>query len=444
MWSSDFQRLPALTFALVACSASAADVSLKGDAKVTGEVAGMEADGLIKLVSSVSGKPLLLRGDQVKKVDFGVSGEKAVLPDQRLELTNGDILPVKVTSMEDGLLRVESPVLGRLAIPREAVSSLQLGIISEKMLYSGPQDFSGWKRSEGGDQAWDHEEGEFVAKGQGTLSRDVALPEKFILRFSLAWRNHPNFQFGFAEGARAGADRYLMEFGGSGVALYRESAKRARTPIVLLARTPEQFAQRRMEVEIRGDRSRGLLELRIDGELEGRYKDPVQPIPDGTGISLANRAARASEQTVGEIRILEWDDRGDRHRSEERGDGRSDSLIGRYGERFGGKLEGIRVSGGAKVYLFKSDFQKEPLELPEDEVSTVFLGGEAKPTRSDNLGGLILNLRGHGTMRLSSCILEGETVRVEHPLLGSLEFERSGIASIERIWIPKAKPVKNR
>lgn len=444
MWSSDFQRLMALTFAMAACSAYAADVSLKGDAKVTGEVTGMDAEGAISLVSPVSDKPLLLKGDQVVKVDFGIPTEKPVLPDQRLELTNGDILPVKVTSMEDGLLRVESPVLGSLAIPREAVSSLQLGIISEKILYSGPEDFSGWKRSEGGDQAWDHDEGAFVAKGQGTLSRDVSLPEKFILRFSLSWRNHPNFQFGFAEGASAGAGRYLMEIGGSGVALYRESVKRARTPIVLLARTPEQFAQRRMDVEIRGDRSRGLLELRIDGELEGRYTDPVQPIPDGTGISLVSRATRASEQTVGDIRILEWDDRGDRHRSEERGDGKSDSLIGRYGERFGGKLEGIRGSGGSKVYLFKSDFQKEPLELPEEEVSTVFLGGDAKPSKSASEGGLILNLRGHGTMRLSSCVLEGETVRVEHPLLGALEFERSGIASIERIWIPKAKPAKNR
>lgn len=444
MWSSDFQRLLAMTFAMAACSANAADVSLKGDAKVTGEITGIEADGSITLVSPTSGKPLLLRGDQVKKVDFGASGEKTMLPDQRLELTNGDVLPVKVTAMDDGLLRVESPVLGALAIPREAVSSLQLGIISEKILYSGPEDFNGWKRSEGSDQAWEHEQGKFIAKGQGTLSRDVSLPQKFILRFSLSWRSHPNFQFGFAEGAKSGAGRYLMEFGGSGVALYRESAKRARTPIVLLARTPEQFAQKRMDVEIRGDRSRGLLELRINGELEGRYTDPVQPIPDGTGISLISRAARASEQTVGDIRILEWDDRGDRHRSEERGDGRSDSLIGRYGERFGGKLEGIRGSGGAKVYLFKSDFQKEPLELPEDEVSTVFLGGEAKPSRSDNLGGFILNLRGQGTMRLSSCVLEGETVKVEHPLLGSLAFDRSGIASIERIWIPKAKPVKNR
>lgn len=425
-------------------TAMAAEVSLKGEGKLTGEITGMDAEGAITLVSPVSGAPLQLLGDQVEKIDFGSPRDKFLLPDQRLELTNGDILPVTVTSMDNGLLRVESPVLGALTVPREAVSSLQFGIIPQKTIYSGPADFSGWKRSEGGERAWQLEDDTFVAKGHGTLTRDAGLPEKFVIRFTFAWRNHPNFQFGFAEGAKTAGERYLMEFGGSGLALFRESRNRARTPIVMLARGPEQFPQKKMDVEIRGDRSRGLLELRINGELEGRYTDPIQPFPVGTGVSLTSRAARESGQGVGDIRILEWDDRSDRHRSEERGDGKSDSLIGRYGERFGGNLESIRADGASKVYLFKSDFQKDPLELPEEEVSTVFLGGAAKPSKSDKVGGLILNLRGHGTMRLSSCVLEGDTVRVAHPLLGSLEFDRSGIASIERIWIPKEKPVKKR
>jgi hypothetical protein len=444
MRNSDFQRFLALTFALAASSAGAADVSMKGDAKLTGEIAGMDAEGSITLVSPVSEKPLLLMGDRVEKVEFGTAEAPPVLPDQRLELTNGDILPVSLNSMENGLLRVESPVLGTLAIPREAVSTLQLGIIPEKTIYPGPEDFSGWDRSEDGARTWELERDAFVAKGPGKISRDVALPEKFIIRFTLAWRNHPNFQFCFAEDAKGGADRYLMEFGGSGLTVSRESPKRARTPIVLLGRNPEEFARKRMDVEIRGDRSRGLLELRINGELEGRYTDPIQPIPRGTGISFVSRAARASGQTVGDIRILEWDDRGDRHRSEERGDGRSDSLIGRYGERFGGSLEGIRSEAGAKVYLFKSDFQKEPLELPEEEVSTVFLMAVAKPSKSGGAGGHMLNLRGHGSVRVSSCVLDGDSVKVEHPLLGSLEFDRSGIASIQRIPAPKAEPVKNR
>lgn len=445
MWISDIQRLLALTFTMAASSATAADVSLKGEAKLTGEITGMTADGTITLLSPVSGKPLLLNAEQVERIAFGDSGENTAIPDQRLELSNGDILPVKVTSMEAGLLHVESPALGAFSIPREAVASLQLGIVPEKVVYIGPEGFGGWTQ-EVGARGWDFDDDTFIAKGQGTLSRDVALPEKFIISFVFGWRNHPNFQFCFAESKKRGdkSDKYMAEFSGSGFGVFRQATQRAKIPIILLARSSEQFAKRKMEVEIRVDRTRGLMELRIDGELEGRYTDPVQPFPDGTGISLISRASSESGQAVSDIRILEWDDRGDRHRSEERGEGKGDSLIGRYGERFGGKLEGIRKEGGSTVYVFKADYQKEPLLLPEEEVSTVFLGGESKSSKSGTTGGLILNLRGQGTMRLTSCVLEGESVRIEHPLLGSLEFGREGITSLERIWIPKAKPVKSR
>ena len=142
--------------------------------------------------------------------------------------------------------------------------------------------------------------------------------------------------------------------------------------------------------------------------------------------------------------IFEWDDRGDRHRSEDRGDGKTDSLIGRYGERFGGDLESIRRDGASTVYVFKSDFQKEPLELPEEEVSIVFMGGQGEPSQSAVTGDLILSLRGQGTMRVSRCVLKADSAKVEHPLLGSLEFGRAGISSLERIWKPKAKPLNDR
>jgi hypothetical protein len=444
MLNSDFHRLTALALAM-AVSAHAADVSLQGESKLTGEITGMDESGAITLVSPISGKPLVLRGDQVRRVVFDAPETAEEVPHQRVELINGDILPISVTSMDEASLHVESPVIGLIKIPRDAVASLQLGVFQEKPIFSGSDDFKGWKRDSSGSRNWDIDGGGFSIDGPGMLSRDVALPEKFTIRFSFSWDAHPNFQFYFADplketGQRA--DRYFMEFSSSGLGVFRESAKRGRVPIVLVNRTSDQFAGNRMDVEIRANRSRGLLELRINGELEGRYTDPVKPIPAGTGISMASRAPRESGQKIKGIGIFEWDDRGDRHRSEERGDGTADSLIGRSGERFGGRLLGIRKDDGASVYVFKSDFQREPLELPEGEVSTVFLGGEGR--RPDIGDGLILNLQGKGEMRLSSCIFEGDSVTVVHPLLGSMTFSRAGVASLERTEIPKAKAVKRK
>jgi hypothetical protein len=447
MRNFNLQSLSALILGMAVASAVAADVTLKGDAKLSGEITGIASDGTITLLSPNSEKALILSADQLQRVVFGNTEKNFDLPEQRIELSNGDLLPVRVTSMEADLINVESPVLGTLSIPRDTVSSLQLGIVQEKVVYSGPKGMDGWSQDKSGAQAWEYESGRFVTSGQGTLTRDVGLPAKFILKFSFGWQNHPNFQFCFAHpptARDAKQDKYIAEFSGSGFGVFREATNRMRTPIILLSRSPDQITKRSMNVEIRVDRMRGLIELIVDGELVGRYTDPIEPIPKGTCISIVSNASNESGQNLRDIMILDWDDRGDRHQSEERGDGKLDSLIGRYGERFGGNLESIRAVGASTVYVFKSDFQKEPLELPEEEVSTLFLGGQGKPSKSTTTGGLILGLRGQGSMRVSSCVLVGASVKVEHPLLGSLEFGREGISSLERILIPKEKSAKNR
>lgn len=439
MQSFDFQRLSAMLLGMAASTALSADVSMKGDAKLSGEITGMASDGTITLLSPISEKALLLSADHFERVAFRNADAGSKVPEQRIELANGDILPVKITSMDADLINVESTELGTLAIPRDVVSSLQLGVVQRKIVYSGSKVIDGWSGDESGVQAWNYVNGRFRATGRGTLSNDVGLPKKFILKFTFGWKNHPGFQLYFAETRKVwelGIDRYVAEFNGSGFGIFRESTIKGRTPVIQLVQSQEQVAKRSMEVEIRVDRTTGLLEVYLDGELEGRYTDTLTPIPEGTWISIVSNTSRESGQYVGNITVFEWDARGDRHRSEERGDGKADSLIGRNGERFGGKLESIRMDSASSVYVFKSDFQKEPLELPEEEVSTLFLGGQSKPSKSGTVGGIFLRLRGQGLMRISKCVLEADTAKIEHPLLGALEFRREGISSLERIRKP--------
>lgn len=445
--NSDFFKCATL-FLGIASLAVGAEVSLQGDGRLTGEVTRMDADGTIEIVSPISERPLRILGDKAIRVDFGAADKGFHASDQRIELSNGDILPVKVLSLADGFLNVESADLGRVPIPREMVSSIQLGIFPKKVIYSGSSDFSGWTRDKNGSRNWTVDGDEFVAEGLGTISRDVALTDKFIIRFSVAWDNYPNFQFRFADpGDKEGVqvDRYVLQFVGSGFGVLRESSGvRASVPIVFLNRPSERLRDNRMNIEIRVDRSRRKIQLYIDGEKEGSFTDPLITAPTGTGISLVSRAPQESSQRIGEIEVLEWDDRGDRHRSEERGDGNSDSLIGRNGERLGGKLTGIRQDGDTSVYLFKSDFQKDVMELPEGEVSTLFVGGQDDSEGKDFSGGFLLSLRGGGEMSVSSCTFGSGKISVIHPLLGALEIDREGITSLERRIAPKAKPAKRQ
>lgn len=435
---------------LLACSCSAAlsSVILMDDGnRLTGEVTAMSEDGKITVVSPISKNPLSVNGSKVSEITFEPAENNSVIPDQRVTLANGDVLPVTVTKLSAESLSATSPDLGDLVIPREAIDTIQLGIVPKKVIYSGPEGLGGWILDQGNPQSWELQNNRFLAQGNGVISKDAALPEKFIIRFSLNWKNRPNFRFFFADPLKNNGERvnrYFLQFAGAGMELKRESAGRVRyTTVALIDRTPDRFTGNRMDIEIRMDRSTGLIHFYLDGELEGRYADRLSYIPAGSGIAFQNHAPPESEQSISNIEILEWDDRGDRHRSEERGEGLDDSLIGRFGERFSGRLTEIRSAKKGTVYVFKSDFQKERIKLPEEEVSTIFFGSRKEKDFSE-MEGLVVKLRGDGEIRVSACEFGEKTVKIVHPLLGPITLDRRGITSLERREILKALPVRSR
>jgi hypothetical protein len=114
MRSFNLQSLSALILGMAVASAVAADVTLKGDAKLSGEITGIASDGTITLLSPNSEKALILSADQLQRVVFGNTEKNFDLPEQRIELSNGDLLPVRVTSMEADLIRDTAPSVGSL------------------------------------------------------------------------------------------------------------------------------------------------------------------------------------------------------------------------------------------------------------------------------------------------------------------------------------------
>lgn len=424
----------------------AAEVQLTGDSKLSGELIAMDQQGTITLVTPFSDTPLQVRSEKVASVDFGSKdADLSNVPSQRIHLINGDILPASIEFLDENTLEIVSPFLGRISVPRASVDSIQLGIFPQKSVYRLPGNLSGWDGVEENSGNFKTRGTGIVFTGQGELSRKVDLPEKFIIRFDLSWTDQPNFLFTFADplkrrGERA--DRYILEFGIGGLEIKRESEGRTRiTPIAMVNRRANQFPGDRVRIEVKVDRSKGVMHLYVNNELEGRYSDSVPDIPESGGISIMSKVGRGDEQTVENLEVLVWDDRGDRHRAESRGKGDEDSMIGRYGERFGGKLISIKDSAEGKVFLFKSDFQEAPLPLPEEEVSTVFFkNGNDGSAATDNLGGMVLRLQGRGEISAESCTFGEKTVSIRHELLGEVELVRDGVTLMERREATKAKP----
>ena len=135
IWNFDLRRVAAIA-ALISLPAYAADISLTDGCKLTGEVLAMDGQGTITLASPISKEPLLLVGEKVKHVGFeSTAGKVAKIPGQRVELINGDVLPVTISKLDDGAMTVISPDMGEMRIPRDLLSSVQLGIFEERLVY---------------------------------------------------------------------------------------------------------------------------------------------------------------------------------------------------------------------------------------------------------------------------------------------------------------------
>jgi hypothetical protein len=443
--SSEILRaFSAAVFLISAGLLSADHIMLSGDGRLSGTVRSINAEGVIELDSPLAPEPVLLRGDAVRKVTFGEGGPGKV-PSSRLELNNGDILPVEIESLDDNQIQVISPVVGKLSIPRTSLKSLMLGIHPNRVVYSGPTSETDLKPEGPQPENWSHEEGVLTVKGAGRVVRKFEPLKQFIVRFTMEWHNNPAIQFYFADPlappSQTVADRYYFQFNGSGMELKREAVNGGKRFISFAAlnRRPDQFPNSRLKIEIRVDRPNSLLYLFINDEPEGRFKDPVETPPQGGGIAIVSTAGNDSEVSFSGIEMLEWDPQGDRYRTEDRGDPKTDSLIERRGDRFGGKLISIGEGAAGKTFRFKSDFQDEPIELPEAEVSTVFF---KEPTVREAVREhpFALRLQGDGIIRVSACSFPGDRIEAVHPLLGPLVFSREGVTALERLEMKGGDP----
>ena len=431
--------IPAVALLAGAPWATADDVQLAGGGKLSGRVLSISENGALLLESPHTVEPLALKGDGVRRVDFSPPEEIPAAADARLELRNGDVLPVIVLgySPERGL-DVRSESIGELTVPRGYLHSLSLGVRPATVIYRGPDDLANWTTDRRGGANWTLQGERMVVDGTGQIGRMLNPPDQHTIRLTLSWNGQPNFQLSFCDpleehGQRV--DRYFLQFANAGMEIKRESSEGPRryNTVGILNRTPDQFRHRRMEIEIRVDRRESVLHLLIDGEPEGRFMDPFGNTPTAGGILLVSNAAAGNVQEVRNLTVESWDQKETRHRVEDRGDATRDALVMRQGDRFSGHLASAQSIGGELVFSFRSNFQDRPLEVPAGEVSTMFFAadGEAGEVAVEDAG-FVLRFHDQGSLAVTQSSFAPERVTASHPLLGELSLPRTAISALER------------
>jgi len=429
------------------------DILMDGGARLTGTVRSINEASVVELDSALSPDPVLLKRDAVQKVTFNARGAVPKAPSALIELVNGDLLPANIETLDDLKLTVTSPQAGRLEIPRDSLKSLELGIRQRNVIYAGPTNLNEWTGDDGEAKNWSFEHASLIASGPATASKNFALPQQFILRFTLKWqpRQIPNFKVYFADplkGKGESCDRYYLQFNNAGLEIKREATQGKHfSTVVQLNRNPNQYPDQQLRVELRVDRKGAKIHLLLNDEPEGKYDDPITLlpgglVPDGTGITLTNNAQNGSTQEISDIEVLEFDDARIRHRAEDRGNPKTDSLISREEDRWSGLLMEIRHTDDGPLFRFKGDFQQDPLEIRATDVSTVlFAAKDGKVDKNDKddkkpdpqqVHPFVLRLSGGGALRVASCLFTDDKVSAVHPLLGALSLHRDGIVSMER------------
>lgn len=436
-----------LTLCLLAAGASHADdLTIAGGATLlSGVVRSIDEQGAVELASPLSPEPLILKSGVVDKVEFSTGNPAAEQPPTMVQLANGDRIPAILEGLDETKLTLSSPYLGRLEIPRDALGMLQLGIRQGKLIYSGPTKLSEWLGGDLDAKNWNFQNRGLTANGPATASRQIDFPQQFVLRFTLKWeaRGNPNFEVTFADPMLEkgkSADRYLLRFNSAGFQIRREASRGQHyAELISLARLPSHFPDRSLEVEIRVNRKTSRLQVYLNGDPDGEAVDPLEGTPTGRGLVFICNNQSNQTQVIRNIQVLELDDSAVRHRSEERGDPKQDSLISRDDERWGGRLLDIRGDRENQSFRIKSEFQNDPLDIPASAVSTVFFtvkqDDDAKPPKCP----FTLRLQDKGVLSVTSCRFDAENVSAVHPLLGPITLKREGVTSLQRTD-SKSKP----
>ena len=417
-----------------------------GAERLTGNLRSID-DGVMELQSELSRELLRLRGAMVEKVEFAVATEEPEMPQARIELVNGDMIPCTVLEMDQNLLVADSPVLGRLRVERRHLAAIQFGIHAPRVVYAGPRDAGEWAGNSEAGSAWNFVNRDLVAKGQAFSSREIGFPERFDMKFELEWERNkiPSLQVFFCDplvalGERC--DRYYLQFGSAGLELKRESAKDRRyTTIAFVNRMPGECQDRRLRVELQVDRRASSLRLIINGKFEGEFSDPVGSVPKGAGMALVSHASDGVVQSLRGLEVSESAAASQHHRDERRVAADRESVITRKGERWTGELIGMSATNGGPALRFKSDFGDKPLELPEVDVSAVFFPQRSKAGSSFEDVLYLLRYAGGGDLRIASCRFEVDAATVNHPLLGVLNLKRNRLRSIEKTILKDIKSI---
>lgn len=217
--------LLAATLPLVADDQARPDLLRLTNGELEGHFGGLDAKGVLRWEREDGIAPMEFKTDKVRQIVLhGGHPVDAGKDAAHLELVNGDRLPAHVVSLENDTFTVDTPMAGRLMIPRDAVVQVAPNPFGGRLIYAGPFSEDGWEvyspdddfpdfaeekkddaeeeeeqaPAEDREPSWKHRGSKwYFSSGRDALRSAIGMPDQAILRFELEWRNRPPIAIAF-------------------------------------------------------------------------------------------------------------------------------------------------------------------------------------------------------------------------------------------------------
>jgi len=334
-----------------------------------------------------------------------------------------------VIKLEDDKLKISTWYAGHFDIPRQNIHSIQFGIAEEKIIYLGSDTLTEWTTRKG---QWKQSEKGYACQGLGTLARQLELPENLRIKFTLHWKNTPDFVFRFcAENDKSTPNQNAYEFifNSVGIQLNRGVNSRTTTKLARIGPKPFDIPKHELNVDIRVNRKIGKITLLLDGIERGSWMDPLDTA-HGNYILLNNRTSQGLGCYMGNLRISEWEEGSRQTLQSKLIQKKKDILIDTEDEQYQGHITSIsKAAPNKRTVRFEVEHATAPLKVPDRRISALIFAKLNDEDRQTDLH-YTAQLVGGGTIQLAEPKLTDGKISFTHAILGTCTIDTTMIIRI--------------
>jgi len=365
----------------------------------------------------------------VSEVQFAsVVTPRAGGPRAVARLTNGDSLAGEVVGLTKDALKLQTWYAGELNIKRPMLASLEPGLGTVSVLYSGPNALTEWQQKGSGGRGWTFKKGSLVcAGGSGgmTIGRDVKLPDMASIECDVSWMGYVNFYMLFyAENFENyyNSDCYALQISSGTIYLQRCQRNSGMNNVDQYVQVESLQRKNKARIGLKINKQKKTVALFIDGAMVKQWTDRADFTGKGTGIGFVTQG---QPTRVNNIVVTEWDGKLD---VDSGGPGKAaeEDLVRLInGDKLSGKLDTI-ANGQLN---FVTSYAK--LEIPLARVVEIVMAAKTveKPRRQAN------DLRAYfvdgGRLTLSLDKLSPDALNGGSECFGKANFQRGAFQRLQ-------------